>query len=187
MKESVITMIQVAERLKEVREEKGYTVEYVADKTGILADTLSLYESGEQLPDVTVLMKLSKVYEMSIDRMIYKNTEAPMYNEANAVYANVKPAGIPGQDEKECLKPAMGEKQSGEKATSKKARLLTYLVFPLLCVVIYIFLGVAGGFWHPGWLIFLGIPLYYLLVWLTSRIERNVDDAVQEYVDEENK
>ena len=36
--------------------------------------------------------------------------------------------------------------------------------FPLLLAVIYVFIGVLTGTWHPTWMIFLLIPAYYCLV-----------------------
>ncbi len=172
-------MSQVAKRLKEVREEKNFTIEAVAEKSGIAIEDLQAFEEGSKLPDAGALMQLSKAYEMSIDRILYSGSEMPQYDESKAVYANVKPAApkeaIQGGDSAKKVKP------------SGKASILTHLVFPVLCVVVYLFLGIAGGFWHPGWMIFLGIPLYYGLVFITSRIGKNVDSAVQEYMDEENK
>lgn len=172
-------MSQVAKRLKEVREEKNFTIEAVAEKSGLAVEELQSFEEGSKLPDASALMQLSKAYEMSIDRILYSGNEMPKYDESKAVYANVKPTA-----------PKEAE-QSGDSIKkvkhSGKASILTHLVFPVLCVVVYLFLGVAGGFWHPGWIIFLGIPLYYGLVLITSRIGKNVDSAVQEYMDEENK
>lgn len=172
-------MNQIAKRLQEVREEKGYSIEEVSKRSGLATDVLEAFETGEKQPDVSALMQLSKVYEMSIDRIIYTNQELPKYNEASAVYANVKPSATARKEaQKETASQYIPEKKTG---------LLSHLVFPVLCVVIYIFLGAVGGFWHPGWMIFLGIPLYYGMVFITTRIGRGVDSAVQEYVDEENK
>ena len=186
-------MIQVANRLKEVREEKGFTIEAVAEKSGISAEDLLAFEDGSKLPDVTALMQLSKAYEMSIDRILYTGGDVPKYDESKAVYANVKPVTVqanPAGDTDEQGKSSVndtGNPSGAGKGADKKASLLTHLVFPVLCVIIYIFLGVVGGFWHPGWMIFLGIPLYYALVFVTTKIGKNVDNAVQEYMDEENK
>ncbi len=174
-------MSQVAKRLKEVREEKNFKIEAVAEKSGIAIEELQAFEEGSKLPDAGALMQLSKAYEMSIDRILYSGSEMPKYDESKAVYANVKPAVTDTDNtQKETDKKADATSASG-----KKAGILTHLVFPVLCIIIYIFLGVAGGFWHPGWMIFLGIPLYYALVFITSKIGKNVDKAVKEYMDEE--
>lgn len=172
-------MSQVATRFKEVREEKGFSIDELAEKSNISVADLHAFEDGSKVPDVTALMQLSKVYEMSIDRILYTNSEMPKYDESKAVYANMKPATAKEKADVDTAK-------HGNEPT-KKASILTHLVFPVLCVAIYLFLGIAGGFWHPGWMIFLGIPLYYGLVFITSKLGKNVDSAVQEYMDEENK
>ena len=172
-------MSQVAKRLKEVREEKNFTIEAIAEKSGIATADLQAFEEGSKLPDATALMRLSKAYEMSIDHILYSGSEMPKYDESKAVYANVKPGDTTRIDKEHA---ALVERRS---ASNKKIMILTHMVFPVLCIVIYIFLGVAGGFWHPGWIIFLGIPLYYALVFVTSRIGKNVDKAVKEYMYED--
>ena len=176
-------MSQVATRLKKVREEKNFTIEAVAEKSGIAIEELQAFEEGSKLPDVTALMQLSKTYEMSIDRILYSGSEMPKYDESKAVYANVKPKVA----DADVTPKEVDIKADNASASGAKASILTHLVFPVLCVIIYIFLGVAGGFWHPGWIIFLGIPLYYALVFITSKIGKNVDKAVKEYMEEEEK
>lgn len=176
-------MSQVATRLKEVREEKNFTIEAVAEKSGIAIEELQAFEEGSKLPDAGTLMQLSKAYEMSIDRILYSGSEMPKYDESKAVYANIKPAVADADN----TQKEVNIKADATSALDRKASILTHLVFPVLCIIIYIFLGVAGGFWHPGWMIFLGIPLYYALVFITSKIGKNVDKAVKEYMEEEEK
>ena len=172
-------MSQVAIRFKEVREEKGFTVEALAEKSSISVADLHAFEDGSKVPDVTALMQLSKAYEMSIDRILYSGSEMPKYDESRAVYANMKPATAEEKAHSDTVKQGI--------VPAKKASVLTHLVFPVLCVIIYLFLGIAGGFWHPGWMIFLGIPMYYGLVFITSKLGKSVDSAVQEYMSEESK
>ena len=33
--------------------------------------------------------------------------------------------------------------------------------YPVLCALIYLFLGFVWNLWHPGWIVFLTIPIYY--------------------------
>lgn len=35
-------------------------------------------------------------------------------------------------------------------------------LYPIFIVVLYLLLGFIGKLWHPGWLIFFAIPLYYM-------------------------
>ena len=55
------------ENLRLCRERHGYLQKELADKLGISERTLQRYESGESEPTVSVLVKLSQLYDMSID------------------------------------------------------------------------------------------------------------------------
>ena len=35
-------------------------------------------------------------------------------------------------------------------------------IYPMLIGVLYLILGFGFGLWHPGWLVFLTIPLHYM-------------------------
>ena len=43
----------------------------------------------------------------------------------------------------------------------KKANVFPY---PILCVIFYLAIGFDYNLWHPGWLLFLTIPVYYIIV-----------------------
>ncbi|MCL2022808.1 MAG: helix-turn-helix transcriptional regulator [Oscillospiraceae bacterium] len=45
-----------------------------------------------------------------------------------------------------------------------KQRKLNCFPIALICLVIFLILGLLFGLWHPGWLVFLVIPLYYVIV-----------------------
>ncbi len=51
---------------------------------------------------------------------------------------------------------------SGNK--KKGGRFWMHFPYPILCAVVYLSMGFIWELWHPGWLIFLTIPLYYPLV-----------------------
>ena len=51
-----------------------------------------------------------------------------------------------------------------ENVSSKPAaKTLLRLPIPLFVVAAYLLMGFLRGWWHPGWLIFLAIPVYYQL------------------------
>ena len=41
---------------------------------------------------------------------------------------------------------------------------LRYFPFPTIIIVLYLCMGFFLNLWHPGWLIFLLIPLYYAII-----------------------
>ena len=44
---------------------------------------------------------------------------------------------------------------------SKSLARIFDIVVPIFIVAVYLVLGLVGGWWHPGWVVFLAIPLYY--------------------------
>ena len=48
----------------------------------------------------------------------------------------------------------------------KKKNVLWFFncIVPSLCIAGYLLLGFLGGWWHPGWVIFFAIPVYYQTV-----------------------
>ncbi len=44
----------------------------------------------------------------------------------------------------------------------KKRRAKMDAMFPILITALYLVLGSVFGLWHPGWLVFLTIPLHYM-------------------------
>jgi len=52
----------------------------------------------------------------------------------------------------------------GDVSSRTDTKALMKLPVPLLAVAAYLAMGFLRGLWHPGWLIFLAIPVYYQLV-----------------------
>ncbi len=48
------------------------------------------------------------------------------------------------------------------KAEERARRRNADAAFPIKISVLYVVLGVLFGWWHPGWLLFFTIPLYYM-------------------------
>ncbi|MCL2096442.1 MAG: hypothetical protein FWH10_05995 [Oscillospiraceae bacterium] len=36
--------------------------------------------------------------------------------------------------------------------------------YPVLCLILYLALGFDYSLWHPAWLLFLTVPVYYMIV-----------------------
>ncbi|MDD5875295.1 MAG: helix-turn-helix transcriptional regulator [Baileyella intestinalis] len=59
----------VRTHLQEARKAKGLTQREVADALFISKDSLSRYERGEQEPGLETAMRLSRYYEVAIDKL----------------------------------------------------------------------------------------------------------------------
>jgi len=52
--------------------------------------------------------------------------------------------------------------QAKEQEKAKETEGKWNAVYPLFITFLFLVLGFAFGLWHPGWLLFLTIPLYYM-------------------------
>ena len=52
------------------------------------------------------------------------------------------------------------EAQARKEEAAKRAK--SDAMFPILITGLYLVLGAVFGLWHPGWLLFLCIPLHYM-------------------------
>ncbi len=60
----------LGDKLKLSRIEKGYTQSAVASIIGISNSTMGMYEQGRRDPDTKTLLKLAKLYDVSIDYLL---------------------------------------------------------------------------------------------------------------------
>lgn len=61
----------LGERLKNERENHGWSQKYVADKLGLKgSSTYSNWEQGTREPDIEMLKKLSNIYDVSVEYLI---------------------------------------------------------------------------------------------------------------------
>lgn len=52
--------------------------------------------------------------------------------------------------------------EAKEREERERRRRRSDAMFPMMIVTLYLALGFLFGLWHPGWLLFLTIPLYYM-------------------------
>lgn len=56
--------------LKELRKEKGMTQEQLAEKFNVAGRTVSRWENGNNMPDLSILIELSEFYDIDIRELI---------------------------------------------------------------------------------------------------------------------
>ncbi|USK61294.1 helix-turn-helix domain-containing protein [Peribacillus asahii] len=60
----------LAEKLKNLRNSRKFTQQYVADYLGVTRQAYAKYENGHSQPDADSLAKLAKFYDVSIDYLV---------------------------------------------------------------------------------------------------------------------
>ncbi|MDE6413528.1 MAG: helix-turn-helix domain-containing protein, partial [Eubacterium sp.] len=88
------------ENLRNLRKEKDYSQEYLAERLGVTRQTISKWENGTAMPDLKKLIELADFFETSMDDLLgldYKTMNPKQnfaesvgndYNGAEAVLAN---------------------------------------------------------------------------------------------------
>ena len=132
-------MNNIAETIKQARETLNMTQEDLAEKCEVSRQAVSKWERGESSPDTDNLIALARLYNISLDALLL-GQDAP----------------VPGQP------PAAFSEADAERA-ERKRRKKAFLCFPypVFLTLCYLWLGFAFHLWHPGWLMFLTIPIYY--------------------------
>ena len=62
--------MRIADKIKNARIQKGYTQEQVAEKLLVSRQTVSNWENGKSLPDIISIIRMSDLYELSLDEMM---------------------------------------------------------------------------------------------------------------------
>ena len=62
--------MEIERKLKNARVQAGLTQEQVAEKVMVSRQTISNWENGKSLPDIVSIMKLSDLYQISIDDLL---------------------------------------------------------------------------------------------------------------------
>ena len=60
----------ISMNLKRLRKEHQYTQENVAEKINVSRQSIVKWENGESTPDIDTLIKLSKLYNVTLDNLV---------------------------------------------------------------------------------------------------------------------
>ena len=171
--------IEIANRLFELRKKKKFSQEELADKIGVSRQAVSKWERAESAPDTNNLIELAKLYEVSLDELLFTNepTKSAKAEESkefvsiglDGIHVIEKDGsevhvGLRGIKVKNKSNPDFDEDidQSWDEVKAGfKNRLAYKLPVMIVVLVAYLIIGFYYDLWHPGWLIFFAIPIYY--------------------------
>jgi transcriptional regulator with XRE-family HTH domain len=133
--------IDVANRLYELRKKSNFSQEELAEKIGVSRQAVSKWERAEASPDTDNLILLSKLYSISMDELL--STDEPIE-----------------------MKKQSADEVVGEEKREKDFSETFWHTFPYpLCVtIVFLLLGFLFDLWHPAWILFITIPIYYSVV-----------------------
>ncbi len=163
--------LENANRLAELRRAHGYSQEDLADRLGLSRQAISKWERGEASPDTDNLIALSELYGITLDSLLGRGEMTENGGETVAP-ARVNPFQSEDFDPENPLpEGSYYEHQAEKKRKEKRQRFERRFPFPfvmnsaylvLAITFAYLLMGCLFHWWHPGWIIFLTIPLFYL-------------------------
>ena len=67
--------------LKELRKENNMTQEQLGERIGVTNKTVSRWETGNNMPDISILVDIADYYDISIPEIISGERKSEMMNE----------------------------------------------------------------------------------------------------------
>ena len=142
--------LMTANRLQQLRKANGYSQDVLAEKLGISRQAVSKWERAESSPSVDNLLDLAKLYGITVDEMLNTDGDKVVIKTQN----NTK------KDIKGKLKSLIS-KANDFGIYPELARSLAKFPFFLVVTVLYVVLCFVTKLWHPLWIMFLALPIYY--------------------------
>lgn len=139
-----------ANRLQQLRKANGYSQDVLAEKLGISRQAVSKWERAESSPSVDNLLDLARLYGITVDEMLNTDGDRVVIKTQN----NTK------KDIKGKLKSLIS-KANDFGIYPELARSLAKFPFFLVVTVLYVVLCFVTKLWHPLWIMFLALPIYY--------------------------
>ena len=120
--------IKIGEFLKELRKEKGLTQEQLAQQFNVSRRSVSRWETGKNMPDISLLVEIAEFYDTSIPEIINGERKSEKMNEEVKEVAETM-SNYAGAEKESILKNIRGLSLIG-----------------LLALMVYFLLDVTGVF-----------------------------------------
>ena len=148
----------IGNKLFELRKSSGLSQDELAYKLEVSRQAVSKWERGEALPDAENLIKLSQLYQVSLDEIV--GNDIPTANVRDNAMDNKIIEDVDDEDDEDDAEDEIPE----HKDLSLTAKLLINLPFPTLVLIAFFICGFVVKDWGLAWTLFMTIPIYYSLV-----------------------
>ena len=92
--------MKLADKLFELRKEKGWSQEKLAEQINVSRQSISKWESGQALPELEKIVELSKIFQVTTDYLLLEDSDKPEIkpvlseDEKDRYYKQVKSYGF---------------------------------------------------------------------------------------------
>lgn len=154
--------IEIANRLVTLRRTHGLSQEELASRIGVSRQAVSKWERAEASPDTDNLILLARLYHVSLDELL--SVSEPVSGEEAAPEEDSLPSEGSAPAEESAPVSAAGDlAAAGEGWDVPRRFRFASLPYPAIVTCIYLIIGFAFDWWHPGWVLFPTIPIYYAI------------------------
>lgn len=158
---------KIGEFLRTLRKEKGLTQEQLAEKFGVSGRTVSRWETGSNMPDISIISEIADFYEIDVRELIdgeRKSKEVP------------EEASVSEETVSKIIEYADGE------STKLSRKVMISSIIGLVCLIFYVFTsryqifgnGILGGLLETALLIFVYSSIAYSISYTSGRLEKKL-------------
>lgn len=160
--------IEIANRLVELRRAHSLSQEDLAAKLGVSRQAVSKWERAESSPDTDNLIALAQLYGVSLDALLL-NGGAAAQAQAQPEGASSEPYDPAQYDDgpslyEQQLHWEAGDEERRRQTWMRRRRALLCFPYPVLVTIVFLALGFTLGWWHPAWMLYLTVPIYYCVL-----------------------
>ena len=157
--------IEIANRLQQLRKEKGYSQEELAQALGLSRQAVSKWERAESSPDTDNLICLARLYNMSLDELL--NTEESTEEIRERTIEVEEEKKEEKENDEKYIKIDKGhicsrgrDEEFIRKGTHPVFVIVSTSVVALICTILFLVFGFVFNAWKDCWLFFLFIPVF---------------------------
>lgn len=164
----------LGEKIQMLRSKEGLSQEQLAERLTVSRQSVSKWELGQSTPDLDYVIQLSDIFNVSLDYLVkdinpqVENTRTSIHKENNrkifddTVFTKFPfPLFIPAF----IICSLFGFHKGWNWFGANEPTLLQKLPIPFIVSLVYVLLCLSGlTAWNTFWLIFLLIPVYYIVI-----------------------
>ena len=79
-------LVKIGKFIQELRKEKGLTQEQLAEQMGVARRTVSRWETGNNMPDLDILVELSDLYEVDLREILNGERKSEQMNKVHGLF-----------------------------------------------------------------------------------------------------
>ena len=175
----------LGEKILKLRTKNGLSQELLAEKITVSRQAVSKWELNQSTPDLECVIQLSNIFGVSIDYLARNEMERETDEQHHDIKEESQKEGQLGSDNSKgkskgtvfnkvpfpfvipvfIISNLFGMHSGWNWFGKGEPNAYQRFPYPIIVGVIYTALCLCGIInWHPGWMLFLTIPVYYLLV-----------------------